>query len=311
MALKIAFVNNKGGSTKTTSVVNLAGAINVMHPKARIAIVDNDGQGNASRSFGKNPRDYEDTMYDVFMGTKELKDVVQKDIYENIDILPANTDMNFFEFDKMKDYEEEFTVSTFQLIKGLAERGFDFTNLDLSTWREMIPDEISITQNYFNLLEGKFEQLDKEYDVIIFDTPPEIKSVTSSVIAVADTIVIPYEPEIYSVDGIVNILDRIKYIKEEYNPKLQIAGLLPVKVRANTNVHADTMLKVIGYANTIGIPFFSTSIPNTIKFSTSTASRGLPATLGRKVKSSEDLVHSYFNLLEEMENKGIINFDNI
>lgn len=309
MAKKIAFVNNKGGTTKTTSVVNLAGAIHMRHPHLKILITDSDGQGNVGRSFGKSPKDFDDTMYEVFMGKAKPEEVIYKEVYDHIDLLPANTDMNFFEFDKMVDYEEDITMATFNLLKTLTDQNVDIKNLDYNSWKKMIPGNISITKNYFNLLEGKFDVLDKMYDIIIFDTPPEIKSVTSSIISIVDMVIIPYEPEVYSVDGITNILERIKYIKKEFNQNLEIAGLLPVKVRANTKVHSDTMLKVVNYANKIGIPFFSTRIPNTIKFSTSTASKGLPATLGRKIKSNEALVYSYYELLEEMEKKNILNFE--
>lgn len=305
MAQKIAVVNNKGGALKSTTVVNLAGTIHSRNPQLKICLVDNDGQGNVGRSFGHSPKEYSNTMYDVFMGSTNPEDATAN-VYNNIDIIPANTDMNFFEFDKMKDYEDEITNATFQLMRRLSKSSIDLDSITYDQWKSMLPKDISITKNYFNLLENKFDQLDKEYDIILFDTPPEIKAVTSSVLSIADHVIVPYEPEIYSVDGIVNILERIEYIRKEYNNDLKIAGLLAVKVKANTKVHTDTMNKVMMYANKINVPFFSTVIPNTIKFATSTASRGLPATLGRKVKSSEKLIYSYYSLLDEMIAKGSI-----
>lgn len=244
-------------------------------------------------------------MYDVFMGIKKPEDILVN-VYDNIDLLPANTDMNFLEFDKMKDYEENMYESTYTMIQRLINRKLDLRDLTLDTWKKLAPMENSITYNYYNLLDGKFDKLDEMYDVILFDTPPEIKSVTSSIISICDVVLIPYEPDWYSFDGIINILERIQFLKDEYNPDLEIAGLLPVKVKANTKVHADMMVKVMKYANSAGIPFFSTVIPNTIKFASATAMKGLPATLDVKLKANEKLVYAYFELLEEMESKGIL-----
>lgn len=307
MANKIAFATNKGGVTKTTSTVNVAGAIHRLDPEAKILIVDNDGQGSASRSFNINPKKIEDSIYDVYMGNRTAEEVVLKDVFENIDMIPANPDMNFLEFDKMKDYEENFTAGTFDLLKRLIEDKVDINKLKVDGWKRLIPDGLSMTKNYFNLLDGKFENLDKEYDFILFDTPPEIKSITSSVLSIADFVIIPFEPDIYSIDGIANIIDRIKVVQESYNPNLSIGGILPVKVNNRTNLHNEVLNQMMRFANTKNIPFFSTFIPMTIKFANATAHKGLPATLSSKRTNKKDvLVNSYFDLVNEMVNKGII-----
>lgn len=310
MAQKLAVVNNKGGSTKTTSVVNLAGAIHVMAPKARILLFEGDGQGNAGRSFKVNSNKIEDTVYDVFIGNKSVKDVILHDVYEGIDLLPANSDMNFFEFDKMKDYEETFTKTTYDLIKELANRKVDFDSLGFDEWQKLLPSTVSMTDNYFNLLKGKIDEIEDEYDFILFDTPPEVKSVTSSILAIADQVIIPFEPDVYSVDGIINILERIDIIKNDYNPKLNIAGLLPVKVNPRTNLHSQVQAQVFRFASLHNIPFFGTFIPMTIKFATSTAHQGLPATLATtKAAKTDKMIQSYFDLLNEMISKDIIDLE--
>lgn len=310
MAQKIAFVNNKGGSTKTTTAVNIAGAIHRKIPNAKILVVDGDGQGNAGRTFKVNPNKVEDNIYDVFMGKKQPEEVIFPDVYDHIDLLPANSDMNFFEFDKMNDYEVEITEGTFDLIKQMANNNVDFSKLTLDEWKNMMPKDISITKNYFNLLDGKFDVLDEMYDFILFDTPPELKSVTSSIIAIADQVIIPFEPDVYSVDGIINIMERIKIIKKDYNPNLNIGGLLAVKVNMRTNLHNQVQSQVFRYGTLNNIPCFGTYIPSTIKFANSTAHRGLPATLSTtKTAKNDKMVQSYFDLLDEMASKGVINLE--
>lgn len=307
MAQKIAFVNNKGGSTKTTTTVNIAGALHRKFPNAKILVVDGDGQGNAGRTFKINPNKISNTIYDVFMGELKPEDVIIEGVFDNIDLLPANSDMNFFEFDKMIDYEENFKKGTHELIKELSKRNVDMENLLFEDWQDLIPVDLSMTQNYFNLLDGKFDELDKMYDFILFDTPPEVKSVTSSIISIADQVVIPFEPDIYSVDGIVNIMERIKIIKKDNNPNLNIGGLLPVKVNARTNLHNEVQAQVFRYASLNKIPFFGVFIPMTIKFANSTAHKGLPATLSTTATAKKDkMIQSYFDLLDEMIDKKVI-----
>lgn len=306
MAQKIAFVNNKGGSAKTTSAVNIAGAIHVLNPKTKILVVEGDAQGNASRSFKVKSKDLEATIYDVFMGDKEPEEVIYKEVYQNIDLIPANTDMNFFEFDKMKDFEETFSQGTLDLAKHLISKGVDISAMSYEEWNALLPTHISMTNNYYNMLDGKFAKLDAEYDFIIFDTPPELKSVTSSIIAISDSVMIPFEPDLYSLDGIINILDRIEIIQKAYNPELKIGGLIAVKVKAATNLHKDVRLSVTDFANLKSIPYYSTIIPNTIKFATATAYSGYPATLSKKKNT---LIDSYFDLVDEMINKGAIELE--
>ena len=88
---------NKGGIGKTSLVANLAGAISKSEKK-KILIIDTDGQGNSSIAFGLNPSEFHNTIFDVLLGHTGMESVIVK-IDECIDIVPANEDMNFFEFE--------------------------------------------------------------------------------------------------------------------------------------------------------------------------------------------------------------------
>lgn len=293
MAKKIAFVQNKGGSLKTTSTVNLAGAYCKQYPDKKVLIVECDGQGNSTASFGLKANSYDKTMYDVFMGTKKPEDCIVNAWGDMIHIIPANADMNYVEFDMMQDFDEATRQNTFNIIQEF--KGYDLSDMDYDGFSGLIKK--SMTDNYFNRLAGKFDVLDDMYDVIIFDTPPEIKSVTASVLAIIDEVIIPFEPDTYSSDGISNILHRIAEIKELYNEKLHIAGILAVKVKSNTKVHISIINTVIKYCNRNGIYYFQSEIPNSIRFATATSVNGLPATI---VQKDNPFVRSYYELLEEL-----------
>ncbi|MBC1899074.1 ParA family protein [Listeria booriae] len=302
MAIKIAFTNYKGGTAKTTSSTNLAGGLLKTFPDAKILLVEADGQGNTSSTFSIKSSTIENTMYDVM-----LKDVPMKDIvinaYENIDIAPANSDMDFVDFDFMTENKREMKVSIFQALKKIPNLVKRILTMKLSEFLTEIDKEIVETKDYFNLLKDKLDDVDGIYDFIIFDTPPEMKAVTASTLAVVDHVIIPYEPEKYSVEGIVRLLRRINTIRNEYNPSLNIAGLLPVKVNMKTKLHNEVMASILQFSMNQKINHFSTRIPASIRFATATAN-GLPATIVDK--RTEKFTEAYYELIDELIEKEII-----
>lgn len=298
-AKKIAIINNKGGSAKTTTAVNLAGAYANNYPNRKVLIVETDGQGNATRSFNLNSKSFNQSMYDIFMGNNTPEECVIN-VYENIDLIPANNAMNFVEFDMMNRFGDEVADNVVEI---LNKEGIPISRLNEDSLKSIIRSQTVMSDNYFNMLSGKFDNIVKEYDLVIFDTPPEIKAVTSSILAISDEVIIPFEPETYSIDGIMNILSRIADIKENKNNDLNIAGLLAVKVRNNTKLHIDTINSVMKYCNKNNLYYFETEIPNSIRFGSATGYSGVPATISQKTNS---FVKSYYSLLDELLQMGVL-----
>lgn len=280
MAKKLAVVNNKGGSAKTTTVVNLAGALSLTKPNSKICLIENDAQGNASTSFRVDSRKLDFSIYDVFMGNKKAEDVIVT-AFDNIDLIPANNDMNYLEFDEMTNFEKSTKENMFKLMKNLDSEKVDISSLNYEQFESLTKEFGSPTENYFNMLKGKLDKVDKEYDYIIFDTPPELKAVTSSILAVADSVLIPFEPELYAMDGLQNILSRIDGIKNDYNPDLKVAGLLATKVKGNTKLHAEVTKGIMKFCMANEIHYYQTEISNSIRFSDSNAFHGVPATIAK------------------------------
>lgn len=302
MAKKVAVVNNKGGSTKTTTVVNLAGALTIKKPDAKILIVEGDAQGNASTSFKIDSNKVEESIYDVFMGNINAEDAIIN-AHDNIDILPANNDMNFLEFDEMKRFEQRYIEKMFELMKNLDKSDVDISKLAFDDFKKLTDKFESPTDNYFNKISGRMDVIDGMYDYILFDTPPELKSVTSSILSVSDEVIIPFEPELYAMDGVRNILSRITSIKEEYNNNLHVAGLLATKVKGNTKLHAEVTKAVMMFCMKNNIKYFETEISNSIRFSDANAYHGLPATIA---KPKNDFSKMYYALLDELMENNIL-----
>ena len=89
----IAMCNQKGGVGKTTSSINIAGALSQYG--RRVLIVDFDPQGAATVGLGINANTVEDTVYTALYNPRmEVHDVIRHTDFENLDIMPANIDLS-------------------------------------------------------------------------------------------------------------------------------------------------------------------------------------------------------------------------
>lgn len=110
-----------------------------------------------------------------------------------------------------------------------AIRTTEFTNLDI------IPANIALAGAEYNLYEdGGNERIIKEalapikdnYDYIIVDCPPSLSMLTVNSMVASDGIVIPMQCEFYALEGLSQLTVTVNKIKQNFNPKLNITGLL-------------------------------------------------------------------------------------
>ena len=100
----------------------------------RVLLIDSDAQGNVASSFGLSTNKLEYTLYDVLLNNTPAKEAIIN-VADNIDLLPSNYDMDNFEFD--------------------LGRSNKFNNPNV-------------------VLKYRLDDLEKDYDYVLVDTPPEI-----------------------------------------------------------------------------------------------------------------------------------------
>jgi len=84
----IAITNQKGGSAKTTTSVNLSAALAMAGRK--VLLIDLDPQANATIGFGLSSTNLEKSIYHLLIDVETtVRDVIQRTEMENLSILPA------------------------------------------------------------------------------------------------------------------------------------------------------------------------------------------------------------------------------
>ena len=80
--------NQKGGTGKTTTSVNLSAALALLGK--RVLLVDADPQGNATSGLGINKNTIEKSVYDVLLNHATVKEISIKAEVKNLDVAPCN-----------------------------------------------------------------------------------------------------------------------------------------------------------------------------------------------------------------------------
>src|SRR3989449_9630694 len=87
----VSVLNNKGGTGKTTTAVNLATAT-AIEGKTTL-IVDLDPQGNATTGLGFEKATLSSTVYNVLSQSRKAGEVLLKTRIEKLSLLPSNLDL--------------------------------------------------------------------------------------------------------------------------------------------------------------------------------------------------------------------------
>ncbi len=77
-----------------------------------------------------------------------------------------------------------------------------------------------------NRLKSALYDIKGEYHYIIIDCPPALNLLTLNGLCAADAVMIPMQCEYYALEGLSDLVNTIKKVRTNFNPRLRIEGLL-------------------------------------------------------------------------------------
>ena len=126
MGRTIAIANQKGGVGKTTTAINLSACL--AEAGQRVLTIDFDPQGNATTGLGLEKEQIEDTVYELLLGDCTLEDCLMRDVQENLDVLPSDSNLAGAEIELL-DVENKESVLNGYLETIRDQYDFDYHRL--------------------------------------------------------------------------------------------------------------------------------------------------------------------------------------
>lgn len=206
---RIAFINEKGGSAKTTLVANIAAYL-ALHRGRRVLAIDMDPQGQLGKVLGVDNRNPTRTAIDL------LLDGLLGD--PGLDRRPAGPD--------------EQPASVLPTIRTRIP-GLDVIVANKSlglfpAWQD--GDDQDPTGRLAQTLDAAPEL--GRYDFVLFDAPPSFGPLTLNVLRAAAEVVVPVPLTFLALDGCAEMVRTIATVRERYDhPDLRITMVVPTFYR--------------------------------------------------------------------------------
>lgn len=237
MAKRISIINFKGGVGKTTVSLHLAAGLARYHD-SRVLLVDLDHQSSLTLVYMK------ENQWEKAIKEKKTINSIFEHFTKRGTPLPGKDII----FEKYSGGYYSKYYSKLHLIP--SELQLDETELDLGStgYGATIDSEWEKRMLIANWIDEN--NIDEDYDYIIFDCPPATKIVTQNAIAVSHGYIIPTIPDEVSTRGIPHLIERMfkkidekqsglaKFLKSRgktissiYVPKTKLVGIIIFRIR--------------------------------------------------------------------------------
>lgn len=197
----VAITNFKGGVGKTATTLNLGAALSAVGKK--VLLIDNDPQGNLTAALGYTPAEQKRILANLLLAAIDYPEDLEMHIGRTVlqtgsgvDLIPAN--------------------------RRLADAAARLQVMQLSQYNAVGDAQRSCEK----VMDTLMPYLRDAYDYIIIDCGLKHELLTVNALAAADYCIIPVQSHFLASEGVPDVLDMVRSVKEKFNPRLEIAGIL-------------------------------------------------------------------------------------
>ena len=168
--------------------------------------------------------------------------------------------------------KKSVAVSAYDVITGKARiqeavLATEFENVSIVPATEALAGceiELAEYENRVNRLKMQVLTCKDQYDYIFIDCPPALGTITINGLVACDSIIVPMLAEFYALEGLSQLVNTIKIVKNNYNPALEIEGILFTMFDGRLNVANDVVTEVEKY---FPDKIFKTKVPRNVRIS--------------------------------------------
>jgi chromosome partitioning protein len=150
-------------------------------------------------------------------------------------------------------------------LRDVIRRGVHFPMLDVApASRDLVGAEVELVSraNRESLMRRAVEGIRSAYDFVLIDCPPSLGILTLNMLTAADAVLIPIQCEYYALEGLSQLLNTIRLVQRNFNPKLAIDGVLLTMYDARLNLSKQVADDAKEY---FGARMFRTAIPRNVR----------------------------------------------
>lgn len=164
---------------------------------------------------------------------------------------------------------------------------------------------ITETGKEYRLREA-LEPIMGEYDFIILDTPPALGILTVNALTASTRVIVPVQPDIYSLQGIGLLSQTVETVKKYCNHDLTIMGILATRYKGRATLTKDMTEMLEEVAGKLHTKLFSTKIRETVVLPEAQASQTDIFTYQKRGNAVEDYSSFIEEVLGDISNQNTV-----
>lgn len=157
---------------------------------------------------------------------------------------------------------------------------------------------ITDTGKEYRLREA-LEPLQARYDFVLLDTPPALGILSVNALTACNSVIIPAQADIYSLQGIEQLAETMKPVKKYCNPALRIEGILLTRYSPRSVLSREVAELAERIAAKLGTKLFKTTIREAVAVREAQISQRSLYSYAPRAKVTEDYSHFIEELLRE------------